>query len=342
MKKKLFDKKFLIDKKLIDQKLKVTLGGLSQKVHIKTRDENLSVLLFLHGGPGVVNRHSVMKDHSDLLDTFTLIAWDQRGSGGSYKGAERETLTIRQLTDDAAQLVDWLCARYKKDKIFVIGGSWGSQLATHLAYRYPEKIAAYVGFGQMVDGPKNEKISYKFALDAACEAGDKKAVKILEDIGPPKNGVYKNGFDGLMAQRRVMMKYGGYSPDKKKRSNFDSFVKPVLLSGEYSLRDIIGIVKGYKYVLKTMWEEVIRVNLLQACVKFKMPYFIFDGRLDFNTPASLVEEYFNKIEAPRKELVWFEKSGHNPMSDEGALFKMILREKLSGVAKVEREKGIIV
>jgi len=328
--------------KLIDQKLKVTLGGLSQKVHIKTRDDNLPVLLFLHGGPGVVNRHSVIKDHSDLLDTFTLAAWDQRGSGGSYRGAERATLTVCQLTDDAAQLVDWLCARFNKDKIFIIGGSWGSLLGSHLAYRYPEKIAACVGFGQVVDGSKNEEISYKFALDAARKAEDEKAIRILEELGEPKNGVYKNGIDGLMAQRKIMMKYGGYSPNKKKRGMFGSFVKPILLSGEYSLCDIIGIVRGYRYVLKSMWDEVAVVNLADACGSFKMPYFIFDGRLDFNTPASLVEEYFDKIEAPRKELVWFEKSGHNPMSDEAELFKTTLREKLSGVAKDEKEKGIIV
>jgi pimeloyl-ACP methyl ester carboxylesterase len=325
----------------VDQKLKVTLGGLPQKVHIRTRDEALPVLLFLHGGPGVVNRHSVMNDHSDLLDTFTLAAWDQRGSGGSYKGAVCETLTVRQLTDDAAQLVDWLCARFEKDKLFIIGGSWGSELGTHLAYRYPAKIAAYVGFGQMVDGPKNEEISYQFALDAAREAGDKKAVKLLVSLEPPKDGVYKNGFDGLISQRKVMMKYGGYSPDKKKRGMFGSFVRPLLFSGEYNLCDIIGAVRGYKYVLKTMWDEVAGINLAGACPRFEMPYFIFDGRLDFNTPSSLVEEYFNTIEAPVKELVWFEKSGHNPMGDEPELFKAALRAKLSCVAKNEREKGII-
>jgi len=326
----------------INQKLKVTLGALPQKIHIRSNDEALPVLLFLHGGPGVINRHSVMIDHSDLLDTFTLAAWDQRGSGGSYKGARRETLTVRQLTDDAAELVDWLCSRFRKDKIFIIGGSWGSELGTHLAYRYPAKIAAYVGFGQVVDGAKNEEISYQFAHDAARKEGDEKAIALLESVGPPVNGVYKNGFDGLITQRKVMMKYGGYSPDKKKRGMYGPIVKSLLFSGEYSLGDIIGMAKGYKYVLKAMWDEVAATNLASACPRFEMPYFIFDGRLDYNTPASLVEEYFNTIQAPRKELIWFEKSGHNPMGDEGELFKAALREKLSEVAKDERAKGVVI
>jgi pimeloyl-ACP methyl ester carboxylesterase len=193
-----------------------------------------------------------------------------------------------------------------------------------------------------VDGPQNEAISYSFALEAARAAGDSGAVTILENLGPPKNGVYKGGFDGLMAQRKVMMKYGGYSPDKKRRGMFSSFVKPILLSGEYSLRDLIGIVKGHKLVLNAMWPEVAGTNLAKACPRFEMPYFIFDGRLDNNTPASLVEDYFNTIKASRKELIWFEKSGHNPMSDEPELFKSTLRSKLSEVANEQRKKGIVI
>ena len=45
---------------MIDRKCKVTLGGLPQKIHVKG-DETKPVLLFLHGGPGVCNRHTVKR-----------------------------------------------------------------------------------------------------------------------------------------------------------------------------------------------------------------------------------------------------------------------------------------
>ncbi|MDR1355691.1 MAG: alpha/beta hydrolase [Propionibacteriaceae bacterium] len=326
----------------IDSKLKVTLGGLPQKIHVKSNDTTLPVLLFLHGGPGVINRHGVLGAHADLLDTFTLATWDQRGSGGSYWGAARETLTVQQLTDDAAELVSRLCKRFDKDKIFIIGGSWGSELGTHLAYQYPAKIAAYVGFGQMVDGTRNEELSYAFTLDAAIAAGDTKAVAVLEELGKPERGQYKGGFAGMMTQRRIMMKYGGYSQNTKKRSYFSSIVKPMLLSGEYSVSDLIGVALGYKYVLQAMWPEVGSTDLLAACPKFEIPYFIFDGRLDQNTPAELVEDYFNAITAVHKELIWFENSGHNPMGDEPERFKTLLREKLTAVVKAEQERGVVL
>ncbi len=321
---------------VIDEKRMVTLNALPQKIHIKSEDEANPVLLFLHGGPGVCNRHTVMTDHADLAKTFTVVAWDQRGSGGSYYGAKKETLTVDQLVEDANALVGWLCQRFHKDKIFIIGGSWGSELGTYLAHRHPEKIAAYVGFGQVVDGAKNEEISYNFAMGEAVRAGDAKAIATLKKVGPPVNGVYKGGFDGMMAQRRVMMKYGGYSQSAKKRSYFSSFVVPVLLSGEYSIRDLYGLVRGYKYVLTEMWDAVGATNFPKTCTKFAVPYFVFDGVLDQNTPASLVQAWFDSIEAPQKELVWFEHAGHNPMGDEPERFKALLIDRLTAVRDKEK------
>jgi len=106
-----------------------------------------------------------------------------------------------------------------------------------------------------------------------------------------------------------------------------------MLSGEYSLEDLIGYVKGYKFVLKTMWEEVGRTDFEKTCIKFDAPIFIFPGRLDYNTPSVLVEHWFDMIEAPIKELHWFENSGHNAMNDEPEAFISLLKEKLLPLCK---------
>ncbi len=320
---------------MIDKKLKVKLNGFEQKIHIKSNDIKKPVLLFLHGGPGVCNRHGIMTAHKDLLDSFTIVGWDQRGSGGSYKGVNVKDLTIDQLVEDARALVEYLCKEFNKDKIFIIGGSWGSELGTWLSYKYPEQLAGFVGFGQVVNGRLNEEISYNFALSEAKKAGDLKSVQKLEQLGPPVNGVYKGGFEGMMIQRRVMMKHGGYSKNKNKRSYFRSMVVPMLFSGEYTVSDIYGIIKGHKLVLEKMWPEVGATDLAKTCTEFNIPILIFDGVHDQNTPAELVEDYFNLIKAPQKELIWFDHSGHNPMNDEPEKFKRLLREKLGAIAEKE-------
>ena len=312
----------------VDFKKKIPVNGAMQKIHVISNDVSLPVLLFLHGGPGVVNRHSVIADNKDLLDSFTIATWDQRGTGGSYKGVDHNALTIGQLVEDANAVVNFLCEEFNKEKIFVIGGSWGSLLGIRLAYAHPEHLAAFVGFGQFVDGAKNENISYQFTLDQAKAAGDEETVRKLESVGPPIKGMYRGGFDGMMVQRNAMMKYGGYSKSEGKRSYYDSFVKPMLLSGEYSLSDLLGIIFGYKKVLKVMWPEIGQEDLTKY-TEFSVPIYVFDGRLDMNTPAELVEEWFAKINAPHKELIWFENSGHTPMGDEPERFKKLLKEKLS-------------
>lgn len=323
---------------MINIKEKIELNGLKQAIHIKGNNENNPILLFLHGGPGVTNRHSAMTTNDDLLDDFTLVAWDQRGTAGSYKGAKAQDLTINQMIEDANALVNYLCEKFNKKKIFVIGGSWGSLLGTWLLYKHPEKIAAFVGFGQVVNIHKNELISWQFALDEATKANDQEAIDTLNRIGPPEMGCYKGGdvFDTMMLQRNIMMKYGGYSKNEGKQDYFHAMIIPILKSHEYSLSDLIGYVKGYKFVLKNMWKEVSTTDFEKTCTKFKAPIFIFDGRLDYNTPSELVEHWFNMIEAPRKELHWFDASGHNPMSDEGPAFKKLLKEKLLPIAKEEK------
>jgi pimeloyl-ACP methyl ester carboxylesterase len=55
--------------------------------------------------------------------------------------------------------------------------------------------------------------------------------------------------------------------------------------------------------------------------------YFFEGRHDVNAPTELVEEYFSVLNAPVKELVWFEHSGHNPWINESGRFidELLLR-----------------
>jgi hypothetical protein len=41
-----------------------------------------------------------------------------------------------------------------------------------------------------------------------------------------------------------------------------------------------------------------------------VPVYFLEGRHDVNTMPSLVMDYFMMLDAPHKDLVWFERSGH--------------------------------
>jgi pimeloyl-ACP methyl ester carboxylesterase len=273
--------------------------------------------------------------HMDLTDDFTIVAWDQRGTGGSYFGCDPATLTLDQLVSDCNALISYLCRILNKEKIFLLGGSWGTELGTLVCQKHPKQIAGYIGYGQVVNGIENENVSYAFALEKAKEAGNAEDVAELERIGPPVDGQYKPVFEGLMTQRRIMKKYGGHST--KGGSYFTGTVIPILTSPELSLRDKIGTANGYKVCLTHMWPTIVHYDFIREGKPFAMPYYIFQGRLDNNTPASLVQAYYDSIEAPDKDLVWFEHSAHGPLGEEPQKFKSLLREKFLKIHK-ENEK----
>ncbi len=317
----------------IDRKEQVPLGGLPQTIHIwGTRRAN-PVLLFLHGGPGVPNRHSIARRHLDLTDDFTVVAWDQRGTGGSYFGCDPASLTLEQLISDCVELIDYLCRTLGKKKVYLLGGSWGTELGTFVCARAPEKVAGYIGYGQVVNGVENEARSYAYTLRKAEEAGDVKGLETLRRVGPPEGGQYKPVFEGLMAQRRLLSKYGGHTV--KKEGYFKGTVLPILGSPELSFQEKLGTAKGYRLCLAQMWPTIVNYDFCREARTFSMPYYIFQGRKDENTPASLIQEYYDAITAPDKDLIWFEHSAHGPLGEEPEKFKKHLREKFLAIERGE-------
>ena len=322
----------------MDKQTKIKINGHMMKIHIITNDETNPVILFVHGGPGGINRHDVMHNHLDLLDRFTLVGWDQRGTGGSYTGTDFSKLTKDLVVEDAACLVEWLCRRFDKDKIFILGLSWGSCVGTLLCARHPEHIAAYVGYGQLVNGHMNEVLSWRWALEQAEKAGDEKAVKTLKDMGEPVNGNYKGGSEDLHTQRGILNKYGGVSPRLHGDKYMNGRTGAMKAVKEYTRADWKGYNEGAEKSLRKLWPEIGLLDFPKTNTKFEVPFYIFHGHQDMNTPWTLIPDWYEKIEAPDKDLIFFDNSGHNPMTDEPEAFKKAMREKFEAVMKKDKSR----
>ena len=302
-------------RKLYDKEEWVKLNGNKQNIRIYTYDKNAPVLLFLHGGPGVCDRHWVLHFQKALADKYTMVLWDQRGSGKSYQyfKTKRADLHVPMYVEDARELIEYLCKKFKKDKIVVFGHSWGTVLGTPLCYKYPEHIAAYVGQGQVVEGEANEAISYQFVMDEAAKAGDKKTIKAIKDH-PPVKGVY-DSHDAMMAQRNGLSKYGG-EEWKNRGGMVQTLLIPFLKYDGYQPWELPRYAFGALYLTDVLWPEVISCNFLRDVPELKMPVLMTIGRHDYNTPFEVAEQWYNGLKAPRKEWVWFEDSAHSPIKEE--------------------------
>lgn len=311
----------------IDEHLKVPVNGTTLDLRIRGTNTNNPVVLFLHGGPGICDRHFVLRDQAPLTDVCTLVCLDQRGSGKSYTREQgKREMSVDQVVEDARIVVEFLCDKFRKDKIYLVGHSYGSFLGVLLCQRYPKHIAAYVGLGQLADGPENERISYEFVWNEAQKRGDAKAIADLTRIGAPVHGFYKS-LDDLTVQRNYMTKFGGAAHGESE-SIFTSMVLPVLRSPEYTLFDLIKYANGAYYNLRQLWESVIACEFIKTVRSLDMPVFITQGKFDRNTPPELAKAWLDALDAPKKEWIWFENSAHSPIREESARWNEVFREKV--------------
>ncbi len=162
------------------------LGGVDQWVMIRGESLANPPLILLHGGPGLSETGFFRHFNAPLEKSFTVVYWDQRGAGKSFdRNIPRSSMTVEQFIADLDELVEAVCKRVGKTKVAIFGHSWGSALGVLYAARFPEKVAAYVGSGQIGDWPAGESASYAFALAEAQRRSNRRAVKKLRAIGPP-------------------------------------------------------------------------------------------------------------------------------------------------------------
>jgi pimeloyl-ACP methyl ester carboxylesterase len=170
----------------IDEKAYLQLGGLDQWVRIRGEELSNPVLISLHGGPGFPEAWLQRYFNAVLEKSFTIVYWDQRGAGRSFKpGIAKSSMTVEQFIADLDQLVDIVCARLGQRKVVIFGHSWGSALGMLYAGRFPEKVSVYVGGAQIGDWAAAESASYALTLAEAERVNNRKAVKALRAIGPP-------------------------------------------------------------------------------------------------------------------------------------------------------------
>lgn len=311
----------------IDYSENIEVNGDIQNIRVRASEKGLPPVLFLHGGPGVCDRHLIMKNHSALAEKFTLVCWDQRGSGKSFHPSVKESKpTVETYLDDVAFMLEYVAGKFGARRVAVVGHSWGSIIGLLTASRRPDLVAVYIGEGQFVDGDRNEAESYAFCLDEAKKRGDKRALALLEG-GAPRDGVYPSR-KAMMTQRDCLSRYGG-AVYGEKQGLVKGLLMPLLKSPEYSLGDIVKYARGATYLTDVMWSDIVGQRL-GVIKRLDVPVAVTQGRHDFNTPSAIAKEWFDALEAPYKKWVWFEDSAHSPDAEEpekwGAAVEEILTD----------------
>src|ERR1700744_3292143 len=89
----------------IEELSAVNINGIPQYLGIRGKDTRNPILLFIHGGPASPELPFAYTFQAPLEDYFTVVEWDQRGTGKTYAASDpakiADTITLAQMTADA-------------------------------------------------------------------------------------------------------------------------------------------------------------------------------------------------------------------------------------------------
>lgn len=309
-------------KKKLDEKIFIEVNDSQQGMFLQSHNTENPVLLFLHGGPGSPEFAFTQENPTGLEELFTVCWWEQRGSGISYqKNSPREKMTIEQMIADTIVVTNYLRERFAKEKIYVIGHSWGTLLGMKTVQRKPELFHAYIGIGQLSNQLESERLAYIHMLNEFRKNNDHKMVRKLEKF-PIDQGEVST--DYLSVRGTGMMKLG-IGVMRHCRSMLDIGGMLLRFKG-YSLRDKMNFMRGNSFALDCLWRDVLLIDLAKEIPVLNIPIYILHGQFDYQVSYQLAKEFSQIIKAPLVGFYTFENSAHSPCFEEAEKMCKILQD----------------
>jgi pimeloyl-ACP methyl ester carboxylesterase len=99
-----------------------------------------------------------------------------------------------------------------------------------------------------------------------------------------------------------------------------------LAAPEYGLYDKVSWFRGVLETLGVIYPQLWDVDFRTQTTKLDVPVYFLIGRHDINAPTVLAEQYYELLDAPHKQIVWFEHSGHTPWVSESARFVQVMAD----------------
>jgi pimeloyl-ACP methyl ester carboxylesterase len=280
----------------IDTTESIQVGGIKQVVTLQGEDHSKPLFLFITGGPGLPGIYDENKLFTnELKKHFVVVQWDQRNCGQTLTlNPSPVKLTVKLFKLDTHELVTSLLKQFHRQKLFLMSWSWGTVLGFYMADNYPGQLYAFMAVSPMVNQWESERILIKELRQKAAKRKNLRAIKELSKVQIP----FANGLQNYYDRKWLL-----------------------LFNGE----DIGDTTEFKKYFTEN--DQMINLsraasnnNLMVSLPEIKCPVYFFVGRKDHQTNYLLSAQYYKELKAPKKELFWFEKSGHLiPKSEPGLL-----------------------
>jgi pimeloyl-ACP methyl ester carboxylesterase len=307
----------------ISEKVFLDINGVRQGMFVKGKNVRNPVLLYLHGG--MPDYFLTQKYPTGLEDHFTIVWWEQRGAGLSYRpDIPRETLTTEQLISDTLAVTNYLRNRFGQDRIYLMAHSGGTFIGIQAAARAPELYHAYIGVAQTSNQLNSEQLAYEYMLQRFRENGDTGMVRKLEASPVSSTGGTPAAY---LALRDDAMHRLGVGTMHDMTSVAGGIFLESLKNRDYTMTEKINLWRGKMSAgVSAVWDEMITTDLSEAVPRLAVPVYFFEGSYDFTCSSTEARAYFDRLQAPVKGFYTFEQSAHSPMFEEPQKTVRIMRE----------------
>ena len=208
--------------------------------------------------------------------------------------------------------------RFKQEKVYLAGYSWGSIVGVKMIEQAPENYHAYIGIAQMINQEQNLIRSRQWLRDGDGFQVDSLDLVLLDSL---EQGLIEKDMDAFMKQFLLVVKYGGAFYDS---TSIQEVEIAQTKYEDYLDYDWMG---GFYFSMKYLEDDLTNADLSEIN-QFDIPIYLILGKNDWNVPSIIAEEWLEEVNAPDKKVFWIEKSGHGLMEENPKRFNKIMLEEI--------------
>ncbi|KXL51712.1 putative aminoacrylate hydrolase RutD [Anaerotignum neopropionicum] len=291
---------------------KIEINGTKLAVMIRGYQKDNPIVIVVHGGPCCSEIPYIRKYQESLEKEFTIVHYDQRGSGKSYNFFEDySSLSPSLLVEDLIELSSLISKRFDNQKIILMGHSFGTYISMQAIAKEPQIYEAYIGIGQVADKIISETDNLYYCIEQAKLQNNQSDVSYLESL---QASIVAGE---IITPRDYVRKYGGAA---RQINETKDMMEGILFNPEYNLLDAfrysLGVIRFQDGLMKNQ-SEIPITHLVQ---NVDIPIYFVMGKYDHMTSTSAAKEYFDVIDALQKEFIIYKNSAHYPQLEEKETF----------------------
>jgi len=301
--------------KSIDESGFVPAGGIDQWIAIQGHDDNNPIILFLHGGPAEAES-PFLREFTPWERDFTVVNWDQRGSGKTYgkNGSATPGMTVERMAEDAVEVAEYALKKLQKAKLVLVGHSWGALLGFYVVARRPDLFYAFVGTGQPVSWALTIESRERWAREQAAAEHDTAAIQTLDATAALPVSDMK---------RVIASNKWRWSPDDAEYLNIQrDFIGPPPIPTKGDVADWIA---GGDFTGRKLWPTIVTFDAQKQFPRIPTPFFVIQGRNDHIVSSGAAKDYVDQVRAPVKAFIPID-GGHYACFTDPSQFISALRQ----------------